>query len=37
MEAFKLLQCIIMKKHSNQINTLWQNKEKGSQGTDSQS
>ena len=37
MEAFLLLQCIIMEKHSNQINTLWWNKEKGSRHTDSQS
>ena len=28
MEAFYLMRCIIMKKHSNQINTLWWNKEK---------
>ena len=36
METFLLMQCIIMEKHSNQINTLWWNKEKGSWLTDSQ-
>ena len=37
MEAIKLMQCIIMEKHSNQINAPWWNKEKGSWLTDSQS
>ena len=37
MEASLLLQCIITEKLSNQINTLWWNKENGSQLTDSQS
>ena len=31
MEAFWLLQYIIMEEHSNKINTLWWSKEKGSQ------
>ena len=31
------MQCIIIEKHSNQINTPWWNKEKGSWLTDSQS
>ena len=37
MEAILLIQFIIMEKHSNQINTPWWNKEKGSWLTDSQS
>ena len=32
-----LMQCFIMEKHTNQINTPWWNKEKGSWLTDSQS
>ena len=37
IEAFQLMQCIIMEKHSNHINKPWWNKEKGSWLTDSQS
>ena len=37
IEAFLLLQCIIIENHSNQINTLWLKKEKGSRLTGGQS
>ena len=33
MEAFELLQSIVMEKHSNQINTLWWNVKPGSQAS----